>query len=153
MAKLVLRHEAKLSKIKQMWHLQMVCSKFAIEVNPFFRPVLYHGRSTFTECRWGWSANLPVLNHKRFNFHCHAIDVLKWIARWMNVLSIITWKSLLSWASVILWILTAKLKFLLGICRWSFRTLTHYYTVYPAGPIEAILSTFWQRPFSRSHYM
>ena len=34
-----LRHEAKLSKIKQMWHLQMVCSKFAIEVNPFFRPV------------------------------------------------------------------------------------------------------------------
>ena len=26
-------------KIKQMWHLQMVCSKFAIEVNPFFRPV------------------------------------------------------------------------------------------------------------------
>ena len=39
MAKLVLRHEAKLSKIKQMWHLQMVCSKFAIEVNPFFRPV------------------------------------------------------------------------------------------------------------------
>ena len=39
MANLVLRHEAKLSKIKQMWHLQMVCSKFAIEVNPFFRPV------------------------------------------------------------------------------------------------------------------
>ena len=34
-----LRHEAKLSKIKQMWHLQMVCSKFAIEVNPFSRPV------------------------------------------------------------------------------------------------------------------
>ena len=32
-------HEAKLSKIRQMWHLQMVCSKFAIEVNPFFRPV------------------------------------------------------------------------------------------------------------------
>ena len=30
---------AKLSKIKQMWHLQMICSKFAIEVNPFFRPV------------------------------------------------------------------------------------------------------------------
>ena len=23
-----------------MWHLQMICSKFAIEVNPFFRPVL-----------------------------------------------------------------------------------------------------------------
>ena len=39
MASLVLRHEAKLSKIKLMWHLQMVCSKFAIEVNPFFRPV------------------------------------------------------------------------------------------------------------------
>ena len=39
MPNLVLRHEAKLSKIKQMWHLQMVCSKFAIEVNPFFRPV------------------------------------------------------------------------------------------------------------------
>ena len=33
-------HEAKLSKIKQMWHLQMVCSKFAIGVNPVFRPVL-----------------------------------------------------------------------------------------------------------------
>ena len=41
MAKLVLCHVAKLSKIKQMWHLQMICSKFAIEVNPFFRPVLY----------------------------------------------------------------------------------------------------------------
>ena len=40
MANLVLRHEAKLSKIKQMWHLQMVCSKSAIEVNLFFRPVL-----------------------------------------------------------------------------------------------------------------
>ena len=40
MANLVLRHEANLSKIKQMCHLQMVCSKFAIEVNPFFRPVL-----------------------------------------------------------------------------------------------------------------
>ena len=40
MAKLVLCHVAKLSKIKQMWHLQMICSKFAIEVNPFFRPVL-----------------------------------------------------------------------------------------------------------------
>ena len=39
MAKLVLSHVAKLSKIKQMWHLQMICSKFAIEVNPFFRPV------------------------------------------------------------------------------------------------------------------
>ena len=26
-------------KIEQMWHLQMICSKFAIEVNPFFRPV------------------------------------------------------------------------------------------------------------------
>ena len=39
MAKLVLCHVAKLSKIKQMWHLQMICSKFAIEVNPFFRPV------------------------------------------------------------------------------------------------------------------
>ena len=39
MANLVLRHEANLSKIKQMWHLRMVCSKFAIEVNPFFRPV------------------------------------------------------------------------------------------------------------------
>ena len=25
-----------LGKIKQMWHLQMVCSKFAIKVNPFF---------------------------------------------------------------------------------------------------------------------
>ena len=32
-------HVAKLSKIKHMWHLQMICSKFAIEVNPFFRPV------------------------------------------------------------------------------------------------------------------
>ena len=40
MANLVVRHEAKLSKIKQMWHLQMVCSKFAIGVNPFLRPVL-----------------------------------------------------------------------------------------------------------------
>ena len=40
MAKLVLCHVAKLSKIKEMWHLQMICSKFAIEVNPFFRPVL-----------------------------------------------------------------------------------------------------------------
>ena len=40
MAKLVLCRVAKLSKIKQMWHLQMICSKFAIEVNPFFRPVL-----------------------------------------------------------------------------------------------------------------
>ena len=39
MAKLVLCHVAKLSKIKQMWHLKMICSKFAIEVNPFFRPV------------------------------------------------------------------------------------------------------------------
>ena len=39
MAKFVLCHVAKLSKIKQMWHLQMICSKFAIEVNPFFRPV------------------------------------------------------------------------------------------------------------------
>ena len=38
MANLVLRHGVKLSKIKKMWHLQMVCSKFAIEVNPFFRP-------------------------------------------------------------------------------------------------------------------
>ena len=33
MANLVLRDEAKFSKIEQMWHLQMVCSKFAIEVN------------------------------------------------------------------------------------------------------------------------
>ena len=40
MAKLLLGHVAKLSKIKQMWHLQMICSKFAIEVNPFFRPVI-----------------------------------------------------------------------------------------------------------------
>ena len=39
MAKLVLCHVAKLSKIKQMWHLQMICSKFAVEVNPLFRPV------------------------------------------------------------------------------------------------------------------
>ena len=39
MANLVLRHAAKLSQIKQMWHLQMVCCKFAVEVNPFFRPV------------------------------------------------------------------------------------------------------------------
>ena len=39
MAKLVLCHVAKLSKIKKMWHLQMICSKFVIEVNPFFRPV------------------------------------------------------------------------------------------------------------------
>ena len=39
MAKLVLCHVAKLSKIKQMWHLQMICSKFAIGLNPFFRPV------------------------------------------------------------------------------------------------------------------
>ena len=39
MANLVLRHGVKLSKIEKMWHLQMVCSKFAIEVNPFFRPV------------------------------------------------------------------------------------------------------------------
>ena len=38
-----------------------------------------------------------VLNHRRFNLHCHAIDVLKYIARWINVLSIITWKSLLFW--------------------------------------------------------
>ena len=36
----LLRHSAKLSKVKQMWHLQMVCSKFATEVNPFFRAVL-----------------------------------------------------------------------------------------------------------------
>ena len=43
MAKLVLCHVAKLSKIKQMWHLQMICSKFAIEVNAFFRPVLLFG--------------------------------------------------------------------------------------------------------------
>ena len=43
-----------------------------------------------------------VLNHRRFNLHCDAIDVLKLIARWMNFLSIITWKSLLFWASVIL---------------------------------------------------
>ena len=33
---LVFTHGANL---RQMWHLQMVCSKFAIEVNPFFRPV------------------------------------------------------------------------------------------------------------------
>ena len=45
MANLVLRHKAKLSKIKQMWHLHMVCSKFAIEVNPFFRPVAFPGSS------------------------------------------------------------------------------------------------------------
>ena len=30
----------KIEQIKQMWHLQMICSKFAIEVNPFFRPVI-----------------------------------------------------------------------------------------------------------------
>ena len=41
MANLILRHLAKLSKIQQMWHLPIVCSKFAIEVNPFFRPVRY----------------------------------------------------------------------------------------------------------------
>ena len=29
----------KIEQIKKMLHLQMVCSKFAIEVNPFFRPV------------------------------------------------------------------------------------------------------------------
>ena len=40
MANLMLRHLAKLSKIEQMWHLPMVCSKFSIRVNPFFRPVL-----------------------------------------------------------------------------------------------------------------
>ena len=45
MAKLVLCHVAKLSKIKQMWHLQMICSKFAIEVNPFFRPVCHTVKS------------------------------------------------------------------------------------------------------------
>ena len=39
MANLMLRHLAKLSKIEQMWHLPMVCSKFSIRVNPFFRPV------------------------------------------------------------------------------------------------------------------
>ena len=43
MAKFVLCHVAKLSKIKQMWHLQMICSKFTIEVNPFFRPVFCIG--------------------------------------------------------------------------------------------------------------
>ena len=46
MANLVLRHEAKLSKIRQMWHLQTVCSKFAIEVNLFFRPVLFENEQT-----------------------------------------------------------------------------------------------------------
>ena len=30
-----------------MWHLQMVCSKFAIEVNPFFRPVVRQLRAHF----------------------------------------------------------------------------------------------------------
>ena len=39
MANLMLRHLTKLSKIEQMWHLPMVCSKFSIRVNPFFRPV------------------------------------------------------------------------------------------------------------------
>ena len=43
MANLVLRHEANLSKIKQMWHLRMVCSKFAIEVNPLFSPSVIFG--------------------------------------------------------------------------------------------------------------
>ena len=46
MANLVVRHEAKLRKIKKMRHLQMVCSKFAIEVNLFFRPVLGLGEKT-----------------------------------------------------------------------------------------------------------
>ena len=36
MANLILRYQAKLSKNKQMWHLQVACSKFAIEVNLFF---------------------------------------------------------------------------------------------------------------------
>ena len=43
MANLVLRHEANLSKIKQMWHLRMVCSKFAIEVDPFFSSSVIFG--------------------------------------------------------------------------------------------------------------
>ena len=54
MAKVVLCNVAKLSKIKQMWHLQMICSKFAIEVNPFFRPVLRQDKGKIpTKCMSG----------------------------------------------------------------------------------------------------
>ena len=60
----------------------------------------------------------------------------------MNDLSIITWKFLIFWASVILWILTAKLKFLLGDAAGLSEPLPHYYIVYSADHIEAIFPFF-----------
>ena len=71
MAKLVLCHVAKLSKIKQMWHLQMICFKFAIEVNPFFRPVIVisgeRERNTKDEKQEKWRSS----RKDRILFICH----------------------------------------------------------------------------------
>ena len=96
---------------------------------------LYHGGSTFIECRWGWSANLPVLNHRRFNLHCHAINVLKKTARWINVLSIITWKSLLFWLVSFSDSWLPNWNFCLVYAAGLSEPVLHYYTVYSADPI------------------
>ena len=56
---------AKLSKIKQMWHLQMICSKFAIEVNPFFRPVSCTGANQ----EWSLAGTLTAGCFRRLPFH------------------------------------------------------------------------------------
>ena len=95
---------------------------------------LYHGGSTFIECRWGWS-NLPVLNHRRFNLHCHAINVLKKTARWINVLSIITWKSLLFWLVSFSDSWLPNWNFCLVYAAGLSEPVLHYYTVYSADPI------------------
>ena len=69
MAKLVLCHVAKLSKIKQMWHLQMICSKFAIEVNPFFRPVLKPLDQTLDQKLVKETCPFQVIMISTFAFH------------------------------------------------------------------------------------
>ena len=57
MANLVLRHDANLSKIKQMWHLRMVCSKFAIEVDPFFSSSVIFGILRYLKALYEIRAN------------------------------------------------------------------------------------------------
>ena len=55
-----------------MWHLQMICSKFAIEVNPFFRPVIlaghkialfYRVQRTFEDPRRSMKSKNMLLKH------------------------------------------------------------------------------------------
>ena len=68
----------------------------------------------------------------------------------MNVLSIITWKSLLFWLVSFSESWLPNWNFCLVYAAGLSEPLPRYYTVYSADPLEAILSTFWQYNF-RDH--